>query len=126
MLQLASRVSRAIFAGNLIADQQELLLAQQGTLKVQDTLARLQQELGKALKSLDSFFLDMAPKIPVDVMAGEQDPSDARWPQQPLNQSYFQSSYEFGNLNSVTNPYEFELDKMTILGTSGTFLIINQ
>lgn len=108
-----------IFAGNLIAEQQDLLMVLQGAFKMQEMFTQLQQELGKALKCLDSLLLEIAQQLPVDIMPGSQDPSDARLPQQPLNQSYFPNAYQSGNLNAVSNPYEFELDGVTILGTAG-------
>lgn len=110
---------KVVFAGDMIAEQHEMMIALQGAFKMQDMFSKLQVETGKALKQLDDLMKDLAQKIPVDVMPGEQDPSDDRLPQQPLNRSYFPTSYSYGGLTAVSNPYEFEIDDVRILGTSG-------
>ena len=73
----------------------------------------------KSLIDIDELCLDLAQNVTVDVMPGENDPSDDALPQQALNRAYFPKSYACGHLNSVTNPYLFTLEDATILGTSG-------
>lgn len=113
---------RVVFAGDMIAEQNELMVSLQGAFKMQEIFTKLQQETSKALRQLDDFLSEIAEKVAVDVMPGEQDPSDDRIPQQPLNQSYFPNAYAYTNLTAVTNPYEFELDNVRLLGTAGNYL----
>ncbi len=61
------------------------------------------------------------PSIPVDLLPGENDPSNYMLPQQPLHKCMFPLArkHRAGNLNLVTNPYRAELDGRLIVGTSG-------
>ena len=77
------------------------------------------QEIGKSMRTLDELLEEMVQSINVDIMPGEQDPSDEALPQQPMNKAYFSKSYRHNQLNTVSNPYEFSINETLILGTSG-------
>jgi DNA polymerase II small subunit/DNA polymerase delta subunit B len=104
----------------MIKEEKELSMSLQGAFKVQEMYAKVFEDMKKTLQELDSLCLDLSQNVTVDIMPGENDPSDDAMPQQPLNRAYFPSAYSSGNLNSASNPYVFSLDDVEILGTSGT------
>ena len=71
------------------------------------------------VKILDDILLDLTKNINIDIMPGESDPTTGFFPQEALNKSFFQNSSVLTNLLSVTNPYRFTLNNVSILGTSG-------
>ncbi|KAK9880463.1 hypothetical protein WA026_011709 [Henosepilachna vigintioctopunctata] len=73
----------------------------------------------EAVKILDEFLCDICRYIEVDVLPGENDPSNHIMPQQPLHRCMFPKSSKYMSLNRVSNPYKFSLNDSTILGTSG-------
>lgn len=62
------------------------------------------------LRLLDNFLEPLCSSIHVDIMPGEQDPTNYSLPQQPIHQSMFKKSNAFNSLQSVTNPYSFQID----------------
>jgi len=57
--------------------------------------------------------------MPVDIMPGDDDPSSATIPQQPLHTALVQSARTYSTFQSVTNPYWSSIDNVTLLGASG-------
>ena len=108
-----------MLAGDLIAEQEKLISGMEGEYKMHEKIARLHTETCKAVKNLDTFLKAISDNVLVDIMPGDQDPSDDRLPQQPLNESYFSQSHTNSNLTAVTNPYEFEVNDVRLHGTSG-------
>lgn len=89
---------------------------------MEELYARVFQDLKKSLEMIDSFCYDLSQNVTVDIMPGDNDPSDDALPQQPINRAYFPKGYACGHLNAVTNPYQFSVDETRILGTSGSQL----
>ena len=48
--------------------------------------------------------------VPVDVMPGEFDPTNQFLPQQPLHRCMLPSAFSYSTVQSVTNPYEADVD----------------
>ncbi len=71
------------------------------------------------VKILDDTLLDLTKNINIDIMPGENDPTTCFFPQEAMNKSFFEKSSEHLNLQSVTNPYRFLLNDVSILGSSG-------
>ncbi len=77
------------------------------------------------VKILDDILLDLTKNINIDIMPGENDPTTSFFPQEPLNKSFFENSSALTNLLSVTNPYRFTLDNVSILGSSGSLVFVS-
>jgi DNA polymerase delta subunit 2 len=59
------------------------------------------------LTKLDEYFFKLAQNLEIDLMPGENDPSNALFPQQAFNPCYFPKCYRKSNLLCKTNPYNF-------------------
>ncbi|VDK77197.1 unnamed protein product [Litomosoides sigmodontis] len=72
---------------------------------------------------MDEFLSKICSLMEVDVMPGIGDPSTYLMPQQPIHRAVFEMGSRHGKmLNLVTNPYQFILEGVHILGTSGECL----
>jgi DNA polymerase delta subunit 2 len=119
MNELSHKIIRLVIAGDTVEEEKDLLVAIQGAFKIQELYQKMYGEIGKTMRVVDDIVEELVQSITVDIMPGENDPSDEALPQQPLNRAYFPKSYNYGQLSAVTNPYEFCIDDTTILGTSG-------
>ena len=77
------------------------------------------REMSSSLKQLDTIMAELAGIFPVDIIPGELDPTNASFPQQALSPYLFPKAAVYSALQSVPNPYEFELDGVKMLCTSG-------
>ncbi|CAF1120832.1 unnamed protein product [Brachionus calyciflorus] len=78
-----------------------------------------------AIRQLDDFLLQLINKLEVDIMPGEYDPSNLMLPQQPLHHAMLTKSISSDfkyNLHTTTNPYKFNLNGLSFMGTSGQFI----
>lgn len=130
----ASHVSRLIIAGNSISttDQKteeedtEIIATESKKNKKYGYDASAYNPLPSQL--LDDFLSELLPSIPVTLLPGAQDPANASYPQQPIHTAMFPKSRAFskdpssktaGWLDTVTNPFEGEIEGWRVLGTSG-------
>lgn len=78
---------------------------------------------------LDSYLSEMLPSIPITLMPGEHDPANLSLPQQPTHPAMFPHSRayasqgisdgEAGWFDSVTNPWEGDIEGWRMMGNSG-------
>ncbi|KAF1997979.1 DNA polymeras-like protein subunit delta-2 [Amniculicola lignicola CBS 123094] len=79
---------------------------------------------------LDLFFSEILPSLPITLLPGPSDPANVALPQQPLHPALFPQSRQYANppvksnesrqgLDSVTNPWEGDIEGWRILGTGG-------
>lgn len=73
----------------------------------------------EAVQSFDEYLSDLCKVINVDVMPGENDPSNYILPQKPMHYCMFPRAGKQKTLNLVSNPYYCSLDGIRIFGTSG-------
>ena len=123
-------ISRLIIAGNSVSDSIPALAKEEITEK-------------KALKKygydasaynsaptthLDNFLATLLPTIPITMLPGETDPANVSLPQQPVHPAMFPHSRAYsttpgsaepGWFDSVTNPWEGDIDGWRIMGTGG-------
>ena len=76
----------------------------------------------------DDFLTEILPTMPVTLLPGAQDPANASYPQQPIHTAMFPGARVYsadpktsepGWLDTVTNPWEAEIEGWRVLGTGG-------
>lgn len=142
--QEVAQISRLIIAGNSISTDERRHAeeeAAQGTDSSGFKKSGQQKKYGydsstynaQPSQLLDEFLSTLLPTIPVTMMPGAQDPSNASYPQQPVHPAMFPNSRAYtatpstaanaseepGWFDSVTNPWEGEIDGWRVLGTGG-------
>lgn len=79
---------------------------------------------------LDSFLAEVLPSLPITLIPGASDPANVALPQQPIHPALFPQSRQYANppaqsnetiegLDSVTNPWEGDIEGWRVLGTGG-------
>jgi DNA polymerase delta subunit 2 len=128
----ASEISRLIIAGDSLSDaspipsREAIISKGSGKKYGHETIAfdSVPNE------HLDAFIAQLLPSIPVTLMPGATDPSSVALPQQPLHPALFPHSRAYANIptqedsspswfDSVTNPWEGDIDGWRFLGNSG-------
>ncbi|EGX96736.1 DNA polymerase delta subunit 2 [Cordyceps militaris CM01] len=137
----ASRISRFIIAGDSISaaaaaapdddndDTKAAAAAGPSSSKKYGYDASTYNALPSQL--FDEFVSALLPSLPVTLLPGARDPANASYPQQPLHTALFPSARAFGAdpsagaaaapgwFDSVTNPWEAEVEGWRVLGTGG-------
>lgn len=76
----------------------------------------------------DQFLATLLPSIPITLLPGESDPANASMPQQPIHPAIFPRSRAYsavlgssepGWFDSVTNPWEGEVEGWRVMGNGG-------
>ncbi|KAL9128973.1 MAG: hypothetical protein Q9217_002448 [Psora testacea] len=129
--QEVAKISRLIIAGNSISEG--------NPLRSDDQLADAKKASKKygydasaynpvPTAHLDEFLATLLPSIPITLLPGESDPANVSLPQQPIhpamfprarNYSALPDSSEPGWFDSVTNPWEGDIDGWRLLGNGG-------
>ncbi|KAF1971379.1 DNA polymeras-like protein subunit delta-2 [Bimuria novae-zelandiae CBS 107.79] len=129
----ASQISRLIIAGNSLAHASPILNRDDFNAK-----KSAKKHYGYDASSynatpaekLDSLLSQILPSLPITILPGEHDPANVALPQQPLHPALFPLSRAYANppvqskeslegLDSVTNPWEADVEGWRILGTGG-------
>ena len=134
---LTTQVSRLIIAGNsispdvVVAPQNE---PQDGSKKTASKKYGYDASAYNPTPTehLDQFLSELLPSIPVTIMSGEQDPANASLPQQGIHPAMFPHSRAYsapphdhvegqepGWFDSVTNPWESDIEGWRFMGNSG-------
>ncbi|KAL2857177.1 DNA polymerase alpha/epsilon subunit B-domain-containing protein [Aspergillus pseudoustus] len=84
------------------------------------------------ITQLDSFLAELLPSLPITIMPGETDPANFALPQQPIHRAMFPRSRAYcapppsgeekaepGWFDSVTNPWEGDVEGWRFWGSSG-------
>ena len=129
--QEVSKISRLIIAGNSISEG--------NPLRSEDQLADTKKANKKygydssaynpqPTAHLDEFLATLLPSIPITIMPGADDPANVSLPQQPIHPAMFPRSRNYcsmpdssvpGWFDSVTNPWEADIDGWRIMGNGG-------
>lgn len=110
-----SKISRVIIAGNCIRNKPE---------EHKPSISMLSRrpescETIDAVTILDKFLHQLGQNIDVDIMPGENDPSNHILPQKPMHFCMFPKSGVYKSVNQVSNPYFCSIGGVRIMGTSG-------
>lgn len=105
-----TKIVRLVVAGNVLSAK---VHASYAGGKTPNAIAK------EALSALDDFLTQLAAGLDVDVMPGTTDPTNFMLPQQPLHRCLFPNATRYESFHCVTNPYNFSIDGLEILGTSG-------
>lgn len=124
------KISRLVIAGNSISEGT--------TLAAQDELPdkKASKKYGYDASAynpaptahLDNFLATLLPSIPITLLPGESDPANVSLPQQPIHPAMFPRSRAYSALpgseepgwfDSVTNPWEGDVDGWRMMGTGG-------
>ncbi|KAG8533128.1 uncharacterized protein KY384_001911 [Bacidia gigantensis] len=125
-----SKISRLIIAGNSISEG--------NPLRSEDDLADLKKASKKygydssaynplPTAHLDEFLATLLPSIPITLLPGDSDPANVSLPQQPIHPAMLPRSRNYavqdgeqpGWFDSVTNPWEGDIDGLRFLGNGG-------
>lgn len=77
---------------------------------------------------LDNFLATLLPSIPITLLPGQSDPANISLPQQPVHPAMFPQSRSYASLpgsnepgwfDSVTNPWEGDVDGWRMMGSGG-------
>ena len=129
--QRASRISRLIIAGDSISEGNPLHLEEQAAdAKKSSKKYGYDSAAYNPLPTahLDEFLATLLPSLPITILPGESDPANASLPQQPIHSAMFPRSRNYavipdqpepGWFDSVTNPWEGDIDGWRFLGNGG-------
>ena len=130
-----SQISRLIIAGNSIASDNDAIS--------HDTIGntrKAQKKYGYDSSAynptptahLDNFLASLLPSIPVTLLPGASDPANVSLPQQPVHPAMFPNARAYGPsqptgdeprttgwFDTVTNPWDGEIEGWKVLGTGG-------
>ncbi|KAI1390964.1 DNA polymerase alpha/epsilon subunit B-domain-containing protein [Hypoxylon trugodes] len=131
--QELSQISRLIIAGNSISLEERRATDEDMTEKKANKKYGYDSSAYNALPSqlFDEFLSTLLPTMPVTLLPGAQDPANTSYPQQPIHPAMFPHSRPYtmppstssdateGWLDTVTNPWEAEVEGWRVLGTGG-------
>jgi DNA polymerase delta subunit 2 len=142
----ASQITRLIIAGNSLShaspipSREEAALAKKAAALGSSAAKKYGYDSSSYNSAptdhLDAWLADLLPSIPVTIVPGDQDPTSASLPQQPLHAALFPRSRAYmappptsstttktqsepGWLDAQTNPTQFSLAGHLYLGTAG-------
>eukprot|EP00958_Prasinococcus_capsulatus_P029184 scaffold7377_cov389-Prasinococcus_capsulatus_cf.AAC.32 len=110
--ELCSRIVRVVIAGDSFSGLDKVPLSS----AVKDNQ---QHRVTAPCRDLDMVLSELASAVPVDVMAGPNDPANRALPQQPLHLCLVPTAAQYSTYKPVTNPYSFSCDEVKFLGSSG-------
>lgn len=109
----AASIVRCIVAGNSVRSSAEVR-CRSNQLRQPESAGTL-----RAVCAVDDILANWVRSVPVDLMAGEFDPTNYMLPQQPMHQCLFPRCSASGHFRGVTNPYDCQVAGRRIVGTAG-------
>ncbi|ORY09275.1 DNA polymeras-like protein subunit delta-2 [Clohesyomyces aquaticus] len=132
----SGKITRLIIAGNSLSSSSPILSREDFVNSKRDKGGK--QQFGYHTSSynaspaerLDALLTDILPSLPITLIPGASDPANVALPQQALHPALFPQSRQYANppvksnesregLDSVTNPWEGDIDGWRLLGTGG-------
>ena len=126
----AGRISRLLIAGNSIVEGTPLALRDEPFDKKSSKKYGYDSSAYNPAPTdhLDAFLASLLPSIPITLIPGESDPANVSMPQQPIHPAMFPQSRAYSAMpglkepawfDSVTNPWEGDIDGWRMMGTGG-------
>ena len=126
----AGKISRLIIAGNSISEGTPLHARDELDIRKSSKKYGYDSTAYNPVPTqhLDEFLATILPSIPITLLPGEQDPANVSLPQQPMHPAMFSRSRNYSSIpgstepawfDSVTNPWEGDIDGWRILGNGG-------
>ncbi|CAD8181013.1 unnamed protein product [Paramecium pentaurelia] len=116
--EIPYNISQVIILGNLYSKLDEAIDLQ--ITNPQQDFKGLYNKLQLNIKGVDELISQLISVTPVAVMPGVNEPVSQMLPQTPLHKSHFPETLDKTNqLIFLTNPTEFTLGDLKVLGTSG-------
>jgi DNA polymerase delta subunit 2 len=129
----AANISRLVIVGNSFAQAAPIPPREESTSQKESQRYghdRVETYNPAPSENLDIFLSSLLPSIPITLIPGATDPTNVAIPQQPLHPALFPRSRAYAQLptqedappswfDSVTNPWEGEVDGWRMLGTGG-------
>eukprot|EP01006_Ploeotia_vitrea_P043866 TRINITY_DN66785_c2_g2_i1.p1 TRINITY_DN66785_c2_g2~~TRINITY_DN66785_c2_g2_i1.p1 ORF type:complete len:466 (+),score=48.49 TRINITY_DN66785_c2_g2_i1:26-1399(+) len=117
--KMSQCIARLIIAGNCVAPTDDILAKDKMQLTSASTTVD-QTTVIDPMQEFDSTLQQLCQTLPVDLMAGETDPTNCFLPQQPFHPLLLPKSKTSDTLSLTTNPYKAVINQeITVLGTSG-------
>ncbi|KAJ0398748.1 hypothetical protein P43SY_009816 [Pythium insidiosum] len=115
-----SQIVRTIVVGESVDGAGVAQLAKQKKSS-KDAAATIEQMNVEAapMRNLDELLSTLASAMSVDVLPGDNDPSNHALPQQSFHSCLFPRSARFASFRAVTNPYEAQIGDVAFLGHAG-------
>lgn len=124
------KISRLIIAGNSITEGTPLHSREELTDKKASKKYGYDSSAYNPAPTtrLDDFLATLLPSLPITLLPGESDPANVSMPQQPIHSAMFPRSRNYspmpgsiepGWFDSVTNPWEGDVDGWRIMGNGG-------
>lgn len=114
-MEYVSKMVRIIIAGNCIRNVAQ---KHKPTISMTSRIATSSESV-ETVKVFDNFLASLCQYIDVDVMPGENDPSNHILPQKQMHFCMFPESAVYNTLNLVSNPYFCSLEGVKVIGNSG-------
>ena len=119
--EYANQIQRVIICGNSIYSPPDTELVEKGSFRKQNLNNTVYKQILSNYEQLDDFINKLTHYIPVDIIPSLDDLSSDYFPTPAISEIMFPQSSSCLNktFNLVTNPYSFQLDGISFLGTSG-------
>lgn len=128
----AASISRLIIAGNSLASANPIPSRDEAPAKRPSGVKKYGYDASAynpaPTDQLDLLLSNILPSLPITLIPGEQDPTHTSLPQQPMHPALFPQSRlymaapdseDHGWLDTVTNPWEGDIDGWRVLATGG-------
>ncbi|XP_068167246.1 DNA polymerase delta subunit 2 isoform X2 [Antennarius striatus] len=112
----AAAITRVLLAGNLLSQSTQ---DKDASSKPRYLTKKTPPGSVEAVRLLDELLLQLVASVPVDVMPGQNDPTNYTLPQQPLHRCLLPLASAYPTLQLTPNPYQASIDGVRFLGTSG-------
>jgi len=117
--EFEARITRLVIAGNSLAPPEKKTDCAEVKNYQKRLTPQVQARLLRPVQELDQLLCQLAASIHVDIMPGSGDPANFALPQQPFNSCLFPRACLYTTFSSVTNPYHFNIEGLSVIGHSG-------